>query len=139
MASLFFSSCPHECRQLNEAIAALQRQPAFEGVRFVSISVDPAVDTPQRLNEYAQLFEADADRWLFLNGKMADVTRFGTDVGVTTGYKTHTRRLVLLDKTGKVRGHFGYKDGAAIQQMSELAAQLVSGQEATSPAPAKAS
>jgi hypothetical protein len=70
------------------------------------------------------LFKADADRWLFLNGDISDVMRFGKHVGVTTGFKTHTRRLVLLDKTGKVRGHFSYNDGAAIKQMSELAPQL---------------
>ena len=125
VASLFFSTCPHECMKLNQSLAALQRDEAFQNVRFVSISVDPVTDTPATLEEYAKLFQADADRWLFLNGDISDVMRFGKSVGVTTGFKTHTRRLVLLDKTGKVRGHFSYNDGAAIKQMSELAPQLV--------------
>ena len=43
---------------------------AGEGdLRLVSITVDPARDTPKVLTEYAARFGADPDRWLFLTGE----------------------------------------------------------------------
>ncbi|NIL97301.1 MAG: hypothetical protein GTO53_06845 [Planctomycetales bacterium] len=125
VASFFFSTCPHECMHLNQSLAALQRDETFDGVRFLSITVDPVTDTPEVLDDYAKLFNADADRWLFLNGQIAEVMRFGKSVGVSSGFKSHTRRLALVDKTGRVRGHFMYNEAAAMKEMSELAAQLV--------------
>ena len=70
IASLFFSSCPHECKSLNQTLAALQRDPEFDEVQFVSMSVDPAVDDPQTLSEYAKLFDADQNqRWVASDAK----------------------------------------------------------------------
>ena len=125
IASLFFSSCPHECKSLNQAIAALNRDPEFKDVQFVSISVDPQVDSPQTLAEYARLFDADPEKWLFLTGDLQQVGRFGRAIDVPAGYKTHTRRLVLFDRDGKVRGQFSYNDAADIARLkAELPAVL---------------
>jgi len=125
IASLFFSSCPHECKSLNQAIAALNRDPDFKDVQFVSISVDPDVDSPQTLAEYAQLFDADPEKWLFLTSDLSQVARFGRAIDVPAGFKTHSRRLVLVDKQGKPRGQFRYNDVADIVRLkAELPAIL---------------
>ena len=125
IASLFFSSCPHECKSLNQTIAALQRDPEFDDVQFVSMSVDPAVDDPQTLSEYAKLFDADQNQWLFLTGDLQEVGRFGREINVPAGYKTHTRRLVLFDRAGKPRGHFRYNDAADIAALKALLPELL--------------
>jgi len=125
IASLFFSSCPHECKSLNQTIAALQRDPEFDDVQFVSMSVDPAVDDPQTLSEYAKLFDADQNQWLFLTGDLQEVGRFGREINVPAGYKTHTRRLVLFDRSGKPRGHFRYNDAADIAALKALLPELL--------------
>ena len=117
IASLFFSSCPHECKSLNTAIASLNRDPEFKDVKFVSISVDPQVDSPQTLAEYARLFDADPAKWLFLTGDLQQVGCFGRAIDVPAGYKTHTRRLALIDRDGKVRGQYRYNDAAEIAQL----------------------
>ena len=41
-------------------------------LRFVSISIDPAYDTPERLRTYAKRFRADA-HWQFFTGKADDI------------------------------------------------------------------
>ena len=125
IASLFFSSCPHECKSLNQTLAALQRDPELDEVQFVSISVDPAVDDPQTLSEYAKLFDADPKQWLFLTGDLQEVGRFGREINVPAGYKTHTRRLVLFDRAGKPRGHFRYNDAADIAALKALVPELL--------------
>lgn len=125
IASLFFSSCPHECKSLNQAIAALNRDPEFKDVQFVSVSVDPDVDSPQTLAEYAQLFDADPEKWLFLTSDLSQVARFGRAINVPAAFKTHSGRLVLVDKQGKTRGQFSYNDAADIARLkAELPAIL---------------
>ncbi len=153
IASLFFSSCPHECKSLNQTISALNRDPDFKDVQFVSISVDPDVDSPQTLLEYAELFNADPDKWFFLTSDLPQVQRFGRAINVPASFKTHSRSLVLVDKEGKPRGQFRYNDAADIARLkAELPTLLaepsgdqkaVPGDEAgnapeTDPAPASA-
>ena len=117
IASLFFSSCPHECKSLNQTISALNRDPDFKDVQFVSVSVDPDVDSPQTLAEYSALFDADPDKWFFLTSDLPQVQRFGRAIDVPAAFKTHTRSLVLVDKQGKPRGQFRYNDAADIARL----------------------
>ena len=117
IASLFFSSCPHECKSLNQAISALNRDPDFKDVQFVSVSVDPDVDSPQTLAEYAALFDADPEKWFFLTSDLPQVSQFGRAIDVPAAFKTHSRSLVLVDKYGKTRGQFRYNDAADIARL----------------------
>ncbi|MCZ7677247.1 MAG: SCO family protein [Sandaracinaceae bacterium] len=62
-----FTSCPDVCPVLTTQMANLHRRIDAGDVRFVSVSVDPAEDTPERLREYAARFGADTSRWSFLD------------------------------------------------------------------------
>ncbi len=129
VANTFFASCPHQCRKMNESVAALQNNPDFADVHFVSVSVDPAADTPKDLAEYADTFSADKDRWLFMNGKMSDVRRLGDEMGVATGYQTHTRKLIVFDQTGTYRGAFTYNSQEQMSELSKLLQELLAAQK----------
>ena len=114
VADFFFASCPGICPMLTARMAAVHQQFAREdGVRFVSITTDPATDTPAALREYAARFKADT-RWSFLTGEKASIWKL-----CQTGFKlavaespngpepiTHSSRLVLVDKAGTVRGTY---------------------------------
>ena len=114
VADFFFAKCPGVCPMLNARMAELHRQFAAEdSVRFVSITTDPANDTPDALRDYAARFKADA-RWLFLTGDKPyiwNLCQTGFKLSVVESPKTvepitHSSRLVLVDKTGTVRGTF---------------------------------
>jgi protein SCO1/2 len=61
-----FTHCPFVCPQMSANMRELQAGLRGEkGVRFLSISVDPAHDTPQRLREYAVNLGADLSTWRF--------------------------------------------------------------------------
>src|SRR5262249_34746299 len=85
-----------------------------EGVALVTITVDPDRDDLKDLREYAEHFGADAERWLFLTGKRAEIYPLcitGFRVGVSKGESadaevTHSTRLVLVDRHGHHRGFF---------------------------------
>ena len=99
---------------LTARMAAVHQEFAREDrVRFVSITTDPVADTPAALRDYATRFKADA-RWSFLTGDKATIWNL-----CQTGFKlsvvespngpepiTHSSRLVLVDKTGAVRGTY---------------------------------
>ena len=114
VADFFFASCPGVCPMLSARMAEVHRQFAGEdGVRFVSITTDPVADTPAALREYAMRFKADA-RWHFLTGDKPyiwNLCQTGFKLAVVESPKsvepiTHSSRLVLVDKTGTVRGTY---------------------------------
>src|SRR5262245_57257897 len=76
IASIIFTRCVEECPLVSNHMARLQA--TFESepdVRLVSITVDPAYDTPEVLTRYAQSFAAQPQRWLFLTGDKATIYR----------------------------------------------------------------
>ena len=115
VASFIFTSCRDVCPLLTNHIANLTRRVADPSVRFVSFSVDPEVDTPARLAEYAQRYRADA-RWSFLTGEPAEVRRIVTQIlrvpmgarnDVAGGYDiAHSEQLLLVDASGVLRGAY---------------------------------
>jgi len=76
IASLIFTRCVDECPLVSSQMARLQDAFAAErDVRLVSITVDPAYDTPEVLTRYAQRFAAQPERWFFLTGDKATIYR----------------------------------------------------------------
>jgi len=66
----FFANCPFICPTLSRNMLELQERLAGEaGVAFVSVSVDPAHDTPDSLRAYAETIGADLERWTFLTSE----------------------------------------------------------------------
>ena len=71
VVNAFFTSCTSVCPPMNRSMEKIQE--AFgarvgRDVFLVSITVDPATDTPARLKEYAAKFHAGKG-WTFLTGK----------------------------------------------------------------------
>jgi protein SCO1/2 len=71
----FFTECVSVCPLLNRNMQAIQDwlgDRLNRDVLLLSISVDPATDTPPRIKEYAQRFHAKPG-WVFLTGKKENV------------------------------------------------------------------
>ena len=69
VADFFFTSCPGTCLMLSNRMKEIHQATAKSGdVRFVSISTDPATDTPEVLRNYAAALGA-GERWSFLTGE----------------------------------------------------------------------
>ncbi|HEX7117603.1 MAG TPA: SCO family protein [Longimicrobiales bacterium] len=75
LASFVYTNCPDFCPLVTRRMAEIRDDLAADGVlgshvRLVSITVDPARDTPAVLREYAAGFGADDPaRWAFLTGE----------------------------------------------------------------------
>jgi len=137
IAACFFTCCTESCPQLSGALARLQSELADQpDIRLVSLTVDPANDTPQKLEQYAASYQAIAERWIFLTGNDDDVRAFVQDrlhLGVmpnkgpdaTPGNRVlHSNKLTLIDRRGIIRGYFDGTDPAEVGKLKQAAERL---------------
>jgi protein SCO1 len=71
VADFIFTNCADVCPPMTANMTKLQKMvedEKLEDVEFVSFSVDPTVDTPEKLTEYAENFGLKDDNWTFLTG-----------------------------------------------------------------------
>lgn len=79
--TFIYTTCRDTCPVLTAKLASLQKPLGADfgkRVRFVSITVEPEVDTPAVLGAYAAAYGADLEGWSFLTGppdKVQDVIR----------------------------------------------------------------
>ena len=127
VADFIFTRCGSICPLLTRAMQSLDeryREAGVDGVRLVSISVDPAYDTPEVLRTYEQAYGLDPARFRLLTGPEADIRALitsgfrldyddGTDSAVPAADSAesedlielaHTGKLFLVDQRGAVRG-----------------------------------
>jgi cytochrome oxidase Cu insertion factor (SCO1/SenC/PrrC family) len=110
VVNFFWANCPMSCLRMNETVAALQREFKDTDIQFVSITVEPTVDTPDRLKAYADKLSAPADKWWFLNAPLAETQDLGTALKVNVAPATHTDALVVVDRAGIMRGAFDFQN-----------------------------
>jgi protein SCO1/2 len=105
VVSFIYTTCRDMCPLITARLAQMREQldPAIaEKVRFVSVSVDPANDTPERLKQFADALKLEGD-WLLLTGKRRDIDAIRHKLGERSGKLSEHRLEVLLgnDATGE--------------------------------------
>jgi protein SCO1 len=81
--NFFFTSCASICPRETKALAEVQqRLPAQlrPRVRFVSLSVDPEVDTPEALKKFALAHHADLTGWSFVRANPTETRALITEM-----------------------------------------------------------
>jgi protein SCO1/2 len=128
VANFFFTTCGTICPVMAKNMAALQRSFALEdNVYFVSISVNPENDTPQRLQEFSQRYQADSNKWFFLTGGREAITRLAVDqfkVGSVDEPIFHSASFILVDRDGRIRGYYDGTQPNELQRLFKHLAQL---------------
>jgi protein SCO1/2 len=138
LVSFLFTRCDTICPVTTMKMQRLQDKTFDAGaqIKLVSFSVDPAYDTPARLTEYAQRYNADAARWRFVTGPVEDVRRLVegpfmnsmASEGVTASGApaiSHSGYFLLLDRHGHIRGAYDSSDIHRLDEMIRDARFLV--------------
>lgn len=137
VAHFFFTSCEAVCplttarmRELRDGLAADGR--LGEEVRLVSVSVDPARDTPPVLHEYAARHGGSPpSEWAFLTGSSPEAVRRLLQEGfkvaasrapsagdTAAGYQVdHSPRLELVDRRNRVRATYVATEPDALDRL----------------------
>ena len=142
VADFIFTTCPEVCPRMTEDMSRLQSwlgNRALAGrVRLVSVSVDPARDTPAKLRAYAQQFHAQPGVWSFLTGSQQAI-----EDAVVHGFKiafsrekddsqdgfaiVHGTKFVLVDGKRQIRGYYDTGDSASMSKLRDDLAALADG------------
>ena len=137
IADFIFTSCAGPCPMMSGTLARVtQELKDAPDVRFVSFSVDPEHDTPARLSEYAQQYEADPARWFFLTGEKSRIDalalqHFHLALGKAPAEFPdpahtilHSTKFVLVDSKGAIRGYYDSFEPMQVQKLIRDARRL---------------
>ena len=113
--TFIYTKCPIPtfCPMMDRHFATLQEHfqddPALKDVHLVTVSFDPAVDTPPVLKKHARELMADLTRWTFLTGDRDDIDKFATRFGMSVARApndardiTHNLRTAVISADGKL-------------------------------------
>jgi protein SCO1/2 len=115
VTSFFYTRCPlpNYCFRLSNNLGRLQRRFADRmggDLMLLSVTMDPAHDTPDVLAKYAATWKADAKSWHFLTGPEPEVKkvcrRFGVNYWPEEGTLTHSLHIIVIDRQGKLAANF---------------------------------
>ena len=107
----FFGTCQESCLPVNHNLEKLQQalgEHMGKDVHIISISVDPTVDTPANLKEYAEKLHAKPG-WYFLTGDKQNVDVALNKVGLFVKDKNEHFNLIIIgnERTGLWKKSFG--------------------------------
>ena len=121
IADFIYTNCPAECPRMSSQMHKVEEALRSDNdVRLVSISVDPARDTPKALKNFAQGFGGATAQWKFLTGAPDTVhlVAYKTfHVGDVLGRIEHSTKFVVVDKQGEIRGYYSSFDRDDMSKM----------------------
>lgn len=99
MLNFIFTTCSAICPVMSATFSQAQAKLGAnrDKVRMVSISIDPEHDTPSRLKEYADRFEA-GPQWSMLTGSMEDSIAVQRAFDVYRGDKMNHEPVTFMRK-----------------------------------------
>jgi protein SCO1 len=113
--TFIYTKCPLPtfCPMMDRHFASMQKSladdPSLKSVRLVTVSFDPATDTPPVLAAHAKRLNADLARWTFLTGDRDEIDRFAARFGVSVSRAlndprdiTHNLRTAVVDRDGRL-------------------------------------
>ena len=121
VVNAFFTSCTSVCPPMNRNMEKIQEalgDRVGRDVFLVSMTVDPEVDTPVRLKEYAKKFHAGPG-WVFLTGKKENLDWALYKLGQYVETKDdHTTVLIIGNEpTGLWKKAFGMAPAGELVQI----------------------
>lgn len=128
IACFFYSTCPGSCTRQSNQMQLLQSKFKGKPIKFVSITVDPEIDTPDVLTEYAEKFQA-SEKWLFLTGSLDYIIRVGTEK-FFLGHvekRGHPDQFCLVNAEGDLVGSYAWQELAERELLMAHANELLIG------------
>jgi protein SCO1/2 len=121
MVDFIFTNCETVCPPLTANMSKLQEMAKEKGldVEFVSFSVDPEYDTPEKMLAYGEQFQADFSNWNYLTGyTQKEIEKFAQESfraivqkPESTDQVIHTTSYFLVNQDGYViKSYNGLED-----------------------------
>jgi protein SCO1/2 len=131
--TFIYTKCPLPtfCPLMDRHFAAIQKtmkaDATLDGAHLVTVSFDPATDTPPVLMRHAKTLDADLARWTFLTGDRDEIDRFGARFGVSVSRAlndardiTHNLRTAIINADGTLAKVYIGNDWTPDQVIADL-------------------
>ena len=133
--TFIYTRCPvpDYCPLMNRHFAALQdavrQRRDLTDVRLLSVTLDPAYDTPPILKAHARLFDADPKIWSFLTGEPAALDTFAAQFGIyrepddkDPSQIIHSLRTAVIGADGRLVKNTTGNDWTPTELLAQIAA-----------------
>lgn len=117
LMNFIYTHCVDVCPITTAALAQVQRELIQRGwwvkdFVFISVTTDPARDTPPVLSAYARKYHADFAGWHFLTGNLQTVQHVHRLYGIQVrpaekGLQEHYLPTFVMNRSGTVLGAYG--------------------------------
>ena len=112
VVEFFFTTCPSICPIMNRRMVEIQNE--FYGnpnFGIASFTINPEVDTPEVLKQYAETYGANHINWHFMTGDKEKILKLSNEgfnlyaesVMDDNGDFSHSGLFALIDKEGNIR------------------------------------
>jgi protein SCO1/2 len=107
--NFIYTSCalPQFCYRIANHFGVVQKrfqQHAGRDLVLLTVTFDPARDTPEKLADYARQWKAQPEAWRFLTGTADDIKRvcamFGVEFFPDEGLMNHSIHTAVIDRQG---------------------------------------
>lgn len=129
LVNFMFTGCGTTCPTQMAELAKFERSlphAVRQRLFILSISVDPANDTPRQLKTYAETFGIDGRRWALSTGKLADIVQitraFAAMRPGVADRSFHTSDVRLFDPRQRMLQRYAAAPLAARQLRADLLA-----------------
>jgi protein SCO1 len=126
--------CPRMSSNFSEACKKLSERPdSPSNWHLLSISFDPAFDTPTMLRALAKRYHYDPKQWNFVTGALIDIDAITEQVGLSFSREgqsfNHNLRTVVIDARGRVQKVFVGNEWKSDELVAELVLAAQAGAE----------
>ena len=99
--NFIFTTCTASCPPLTATFRRVQQNAEQRGlpVQLISISVDPTVDTPERLHAFAEKFNAGPG-WTFVTGDKGEINTLLEGLGAAVANKNDHTPMIMIGNDG---------------------------------------
>lgn len=127
IANFIFTSCDTVCPPMTAHMKQIQNMIETEGLdtKMISFSVDPEVDTPEKIKEFTKPYEISFENWSFLTGyTQNEIENFALESFKTFVQKpetgdqvAHGTSFYLVDQDGVVMKSYSGVDDPPYDQI----------------------
>lgn len=114
IVDFFFTTCPTICPTMTYNMRYVQNKLSkYPNIKFLSHSVNPDYDTPERLKEYIKSMRVDESNWNFVTGNKDSIYKIAQSYFASAsvdelapGGFLHSEQFMIVDKEGRVRSGY---------------------------------
>ncbi|MBI40751.1 MAG: SCO family protein [Leptospiraceae bacterium] len=127
LANFFFTECNGICPMTMPRLRQVQKDIGdLRGIKLISFSVTPDVDTPQVMKDYAGRLGIDQSNWHLLTGDRESIYTLARETfGADTMLKDrksdqdflHSEEAFLVDQNGYLRGIYNVRGSGDLERL----------------------